>query len=77
MEVLARTQTFYGAPTSTQRPSRALAETISQDMGKTWPPVEKLAIQHCTSRFFLRRLQSGALLLVKHGGIHVILRLRQ
>ncbi len=48
---------------------RGLAETISRDGGKTWTPVEKIAIQHPTSRFFLRRLQSGALLLVKHGGI--------
>ncbi len=48
---------------------RGLAETISKDQGKTWTPVKKLAIQHCTSRFFLRRLQSGTLLLVKHGGI--------
>lgn len=46
-----------------------LAETISKDQGRTWTPVEKIAIQHCTSRFFLRRLRSGALLLVKHGGI--------
>jgi hypothetical protein len=48
---------------------RGLAETISKDKGRTWTPVEKLAIPHCTSRFFLRRLQSGALLLIKHGGI--------
>jgi len=48
---------------------QGLAETISHDGGKTWTPVEKIAIRHCTSRFFLRRLQSGALLLVKHGGI--------
>ncbi len=48
---------------------QGLAETISKDQGKTWTPVEKISIQHCTSRFFLRRLQSGALLLVKHGGI--------
>lgn len=46
---------------------QGLAETISRDGGKTWAPVERIAIQHCTSRFFLRRLQSGALLLVKHG----------
>lgn len=46
---------------------QGLAETISRDGGKTWTPVAKIAIPHCTSRFFLRRLQSGALLLVKHG----------
>ena len=46
-----------------------MAETISRDGGKSWTAVTRLAIQHPTSRFFLRRLQSGALLLVKHGGI--------
>jgi len=46
---------------------QGLAETISRDGGKTWTPVEPITIQHCTSRFFVRRLQSGALLLVKHG----------
>jgi hypothetical protein len=46
---------------------QGLAETVSQDGGKTWTPVERIAIQHPTSRFFLRRLNSGALLLVKHG----------
>jgi hypothetical protein len=48
---------------------QGLAETTSRDGGKTWTPVAKIAIRHCTSRFFLRRLQSGALLLVKHGGL--------
>ncbi len=46
---------------------QGMAETISRDGGKTWTPVERIAVRHCTSRFFLRRLQSGALLLVKHG----------
>ena len=46
---------------------RGLAETISQDQGRTWTPVKRIAIPHPTSRFFLRRLKSGALLLVKHG----------
>lgn len=48
---------------------RGLAETISRDQGKTWTPVSRIAIPHPTSRFFLRRLKSGALLLVKHGPI--------
>jgi predicted neuraminidase len=46
---------------------RGLAETMSQDQGRTWTPVQHLALPHPTSRFFLRRLQSGGLLLVKHG----------
>jgi len=49
--------------------NRGLAQTTSSDRGKTWTPVEPLPIRHPTSRFFVRRLNSGALLLVKHGGI--------
>ena len=48
---------------------RGMAETISRDGGRTWTPVQKIAIRHPTSRFFVRRLNSGALLLVKHGRI--------
>ncbi len=47
-----------------------LAETLSKDQGKTWTSVLHLPMPHPTSRFFLRRLQSGALLLVKHGGLN-------
>jgi hypothetical protein len=46
---------------------QGLAETISTDRGKTWAPVQRSPIRHCTSRFFVRRLMSGSLLLVKHG----------
>lgn len=49
---------------------QGLGQTVSHDRGKTWTPVEKLAISHPTSRFFVRRLNSGALLLVKHGGLN-------
>ena len=49
--------------------NRGLAQTVSSDRGQTWTPVEPLPIRHPTSRFFVRRLNSGALLLVKHGGI--------
>ena len=49
---------------------QGLAETVSTDRGKTWAPVESSPIRHCTSRFFVRRLQSGNLLLVKHGPIN-------
>jgi hypothetical protein len=46
---------------------QGLAETISTDRGKTWAPVQRSSIKHCTARFFVRRLKSGSLLLVKHG----------
>lgn len=48
---------------------QGLGQTISYDAGKNWTPVEKSPIRHPTSRFFVRRLRSGALLLVKHGGL--------
>ena len=46
---------------------QGLAETVSTDDGKTWTPVQRSNIRHTTSRFFVRRLRSGSLLLVKHG----------
>jgi len=46
---------------------QGLAETVSHDSGKTWAPVKPSSLRHPTARFFLRRLKSGALLLVKHG----------
>ena len=49
---------------------QGLAETISTDRGKTWAPVQRSPIKHCTSRFFVRRLKSGSLLLVKHGPLN-------
>lgn len=49
--------------------SRGLAETVSDDGGKSWTSVERSSLRHPTSRFFLRRLSSGSLLLVKHGAL--------
>jgi len=51
-------------------PRRNARRGESSDRGRAWTPVDKnLAILHPTSRFFVRRLKSGALLLVKHGEI--------
>jgi hypothetical protein len=44
-----------------------IGESVSTDGGKTWPELKPSAIPHTTSRFFIRRLASGNLLLVKHG----------
>jgi hypothetical protein len=44
-------------------------ESFSSDRGKTWSPLEPSPIKHTTSRFFITRLTSGSLLLVKHGQI--------
>ncbi len=49
------------------RTSYGIGESVSTDMGKTWTPVAPTQIPHTASRFFIRRLISGNLLLVKHG----------
>jgi predicted neuraminidase len=43
-----------------------LLESLSRDKGKTWPAAEPSAIKHPSARFFIRRLNSGKLLMVKH-----------
>lgn len=45
-----------------------IAESFSYDQGRTWTEVAQSHIPHTTSRFDIRRLQSGRLLLVKHPG---------
>lgn len=42
-------------------------ESFSNDGGKTWSEMKIMPIKHPSSRFFVRRLQSGNLLLVKNG----------
>ena len=51
------------------RTGYGIGESVSTDSGRTWTTVEESAIKHTTSRFHVSRLQSGALLLVKHGRI--------
>ncbi|MCA9084821.1 MAG: exo-alpha-sialidase [Planctomycetaceae bacterium] len=46
-----------------------IGESVSTDRGRTWPELKASAIQHPSARFFIRRLNSGHLLLVKHGAI--------
>ncbi len=55
--LLARTQ---------DRDGRGMAESFSTDGGHTWSPGETSDIPHIRSRFFIRHLDSGRLLLVKH-----------
>lgn len=43
-----------------------IAESASTDGGRTWSPARQSRIPHVVSRFFIRRLRSGSLLLVKH-----------
>lgn len=51
------------------RTKYGIAESVSTDAGKTWSPLKPSAIKHPSSRFFIRRLRSGSILLVKHGMI--------
>ena len=49
------------------RTRHGISETTSKDGGRTWSKVEKWSVEHPVARFFIRRLRSGNLLLVKHG----------
>ncbi len=51
------------------RTKYGIGESVSVDGGKTWPQLSPSNILHPSARFFIRRLQSGKLLLVKHGPI--------
>jgi hypothetical protein len=51
------------------RTNQGIGESTSTDGGATWTPLKTPAIQHTPSRFYIGRLQSGNLLLVKHLGI--------
>jgi predicted neuraminidase len=44
----------------------SLLESISRDGGKTWPIAQPSRIKHPSARFFIRRVASGKLLMVKH-----------
>ncbi|MHB8900588.1 MAG: sialidase family protein, partial [Thermoguttaceae bacterium] len=46
-----------------------IGTSFSTDAGRTWTPVEPSDVAHPAARFFIRRLASGKLLLVKHGPI--------
>lgn len=51
----------------TVRARYGIAESFSSDGGKTWSDAEPSALLHPSARFYIRRLNSGNLLLVKHG----------
>ncbi len=51
------------------RTTYGLGESTSTDIGRSWSPLKPSPILHPTARFFIRRLASGRLLLVKHGPI--------
>ena len=51
------------------RTKYGIGESFSMDRGETWSTLDPSSIQHPSARFFIRRLCSGNLLLVKHGPI--------
>lgn len=48
------------------RTKYGIGESVSSDCGKSWSPGRDTGIPHANSRFFIRRLKSGNLLLVRH-----------
>ncbi|MGV3722344.1 MAG: sialidase family protein [Actinomycetota bacterium] len=48
------------------RTKYGIGESVSKDRGRTWSPGQASAIPHINARFFIRRLSSGRLLLVRH-----------
>lgn len=51
------------------RTKYGIGESVSHDRGYTWSPLVPSRLQHPAARFFIRRLHSGNLLLVKHGPV--------
>ncbi|NBW96000.1 MAG: exo-alpha-sialidase [Planctomycetia bacterium] len=49
------------------RTTYGIGESVSTDRGKTWLNLKPSGILHTPARFFISRLSSGNLLLVKHG----------
>lgn len=50
------------------RTRKGIMQTTSTDGGKTWAtPTEPANIRHPNARFHVRRMQSGRILLIKHG----------
>lgn len=51
------------------RTTYGIGESVSTDGGQTWSETAPSAIMHPAARFFISRLASGNLLLVKHGTV--------
>jgi len=52
------------------RTKDGISESVSTDLGTTWSSPQPSSIQNVSARFFIRRLESGKLLLVKNGPIN-------
>jgi len=49
------------------RTKYGIGESVSTDCGATWTELQPSKLKHPSARFFIRRLASGNLLLIKHG----------
>ncbi|WP_375586028.1 sialidase family protein [Cyclobacterium xiamenense] len=49
------------------RTNYGIGESYSTDGGRRWSPLQPAMFSHPSARFFIRRLHSGNLLLIKHG----------
>jgi len=49
------------------RTKYGIGQSVSRDGGRFWSYVKPTGIGHACSRFFIRRLRSGNLILIKHG----------
>jgi len=56
------------------RTKYGIGESISKDGGKTWSDLKPSGIPHAESRFFIRCLKSGRILLVRHNAPDIIAR---
>jgi sialidase-1 len=59
----------------TARTNNGIWQSTSSDIGMTWSSPEKY-LEHISSRHFIRRLQSGNLILIKHGELNERTKLR-
>ena len=50
----------------THFPDLVIGESVSHDQGRTWTDVEPTNLDHTNARFYIGRLHSGRLLLIKH-----------
>ena len=57
---------WYGGITPAEDHNNYVILAVSTDDGRTWSTLTPSSVPHVKSRFFIRRLNSGRLLLVRH-----------
>ena len=59
------------------RMNYGIGESFSRDQGRTWTEMEPSDIKHAVARFYIGRLRSGKLLLIKHGKVDEVVKRRE